>query len=140
MGGRQDFLRWKPATWVAWEAAGLAYDASVGFADRIGFRAGTAHAYHPWLLSENREARLLEIPIVAMDSTLRGYMRLEPDEALAALRALWSAVASWEAFFIWFGTTPRCATLVTRGFMEICSYELAGSDAHDWKTQNDEAY
>lgn len=140
VGGRQDFLRWKPATWVAWEAAGLAYDASVGFADRIGFRAGTAHAYHPWLLSENREARLLEIPIVAMDSTLRGYMKLESDEALAALRACVERCRLVGGIFhlVWHNTTMRDASYA-RIYGNLL-YELAGSDAHDWKTQNDEAY
>lgn len=140
VGGRQDFLRWKPATWVAWEAAGLAYDASVGFADRIGFRAGTAHAYHPWLLSEKREARLLEIPIVAMDSTLRGYMKLKPDEALIALRACVERCRLVGGIFhlVWHNTTMREASYarIYRNLLD----ELAGSDAHDWKAQTDEAY
>lgn len=86
VGGRQDFLRWTPNDWVGWESEGLLYDASVGFADFVGFRAGTAYPYRPWLLSENREARLLEIPIVAMDTTLHGYMRLDPHQALEKLR------------------------------------------------------
>lgn len=140
VGGRQDFLRWKPATWVEWEAAGLAYDASVGFADHIGFRAGTAHAYRPWLLSEKREARLLEIPIVAMDSTLRGYLKLEPDEALTALRACVerSRLVGGIFHLVWHNTTMRDASYA-RIYGNLLD-ELAGSDAHDWKAQSDEAY
>ncbi|MBV8148641.1 MAG: polysaccharide deacetylase family protein, partial [Candidatus Eremiobacteraeota bacterium] len=82
MGGRQHYLRWDPASWQAWERAGLAYDSSVGFADRIGFRAGTAVPYHPWLLNEDRESRLLEIPLIVMDSTPVAYMHLPEEELL----------------------------------------------------------
>lgn len=140
VGGRQDFLRWGPDTWVQWEAAGLAYDASVGFADRNGFRAGTAHAYHPWLLSENREARLLEIPIVAMDSTLQSYMSLEPDDALAELRACVRRCRLMGGIFhlVWHNTK-----LLDAGYARIYRSlldDLAGSDAHDWKARNDEDY
>jgi hypothetical protein len=140
VGGRQDFLRWKPDTWVAWETAGLAYDASLGFADRVGFRAGTAHAYHPWLLAENREAELLEIPIVAMDSTLQSYMKLAPDEALKELRTYVARCRLVGGVFhlVWHNTK-----MLDAGYAQVYRTlldDLAGSDAHDWKTQNDEDY
>jgi hypothetical protein len=140
VGGRQDFLRWKPRTWIEWDSAGLAYDASVGFADQIGFRAGTAHSYHPWLLSESREARLLEIPIVAMDSTLQGYMKLEPAAALAELRAYVARCRLVGGIFhlVWHNTK-----MMDAGYSRIYKIlldDLAGSDAHDWRTPSDEAY
>jgi hypothetical protein len=81
MGGRQHYLRWLPETWRDWETCGLAYDSSVGFADRIGFRAGTCVPYRPWLWAENREARILEIPLLVMDRTLAYYMKLSPQES-----------------------------------------------------------
>jgi hypothetical protein len=81
MGGRQHYLRWLPETWGDWEACGLAYDSSVGFADHIGFRAGTCVPYRPWLWAENREARILEIPLLVMDRTLAYYMNLPPQES-----------------------------------------------------------
>jgi hypothetical protein len=49
LGGRQDYLRWTPETWLLWESLGMTYDASVGYADHIGFRAGTSYPYRPWL-------------------------------------------------------------------------------------------
>src|SRR5262249_33915262 len=70
MGGRQDYLRWSPDSWLLWESMGLAYDASLGFADHVGFRAGTCHPYRPWLFSQNRQANLVEVPLIAMDTTL----------------------------------------------------------------------
>ena len=74
LGGRQHYLRWAPHTWMDWERCGLAYDSTLGFADHIGFRAGTCTPYRPWLLEENRQAELLEIPLAIMDVTLNGYM------------------------------------------------------------------
>jgi len=133
VGGRQDFLRWRPNTWVEWDTAGLAYDASIAFADHSGFRAGTAYAYHPWLLSENREARLLEIPVVAMDSTLQGYMALQPAEALAVLRACVQRCRAVGGIFhlVWHNTKMMDAGYAS--IYETLLDELAGSDAYNWR-------
>jgi hypothetical protein len=86
VGGRQHFLRWHPRTWHHWEKCGLAYDSSVGFSDRIGFRAGTCVPYRPWSLELNREIDLLEIPLLAMDVTLAYYMRLSAEKSVELLR------------------------------------------------------
>jgi hypothetical protein len=88
LGGRQHYLRWCPETWRDWENAGLCYDSSVGYADQAGFRAGTSIPYRPWQLSCNREARLLEIPLVVMDVTLLNYMLLRGDALLDSVRQL----------------------------------------------------
>jgi hypothetical protein len=87
-GGRQHYLRWAPRTWRDWEACGLFYDSSVGFAERFGFRAGTSFPYRPWSFSENRELDLIEVPLVLMDCTPVKYMALSRDEALPQVRAL----------------------------------------------------
>ena len=85
MGGRQHYLRWRPDTWFHWEACGLAYDSSVGYHDRVGFRAGTCFPYRPWLLALNRQANLIEIPLVAMEQALWRHMRLTPEQGFEAL-------------------------------------------------------
>src|SRR6185437_13538035 len=87
VGGRQDYLRWCPDTWLDWENCGLASDSSVGFADHIGFRAGTCLPYRPWLFTLNREAHLTELPLLIMDATMAGYMRLTPEKSLEAISA-----------------------------------------------------
>ena len=88
LGGRQHYLRWSPAMWNLWERAELVYDSTVGFADCVGFRASTCHPYRPWLWEENREANLIELPLVAMDGTLRQYMNLSLQECHDTLAAL----------------------------------------------------
>lgn len=90
IGGRQHYLRWLPTTWNDWEDAGLSYDSSVGYADRIGFRAGTCIPYRPWNLTEDRPLALLEIPLLVMDGTLVAaeFMRLQKEEALVQVSNL----------------------------------------------------
>jgi hypothetical protein len=107
VGGRQHFLRWRPSTWAAWERVGLAYDSSVGFADAMGFRAGTAIPYHPWLLEEDRESALLEIPLLVMDCTPVEYMRLGHTETLARITALVRRCANVGGVFtlLWHNTS-----------------------------------
>jgi len=82
LGGRQHYLRWSPLTWVHWERCGLSYDSSVGYSELVGFRSGTCHPYRPWLLSENREAKLLEVPLVVMNVSLPEGMGLQGEECL----------------------------------------------------------
>lgn len=87
-GGRQHYLRWSTETWLDWEACGLSYDSSLGFADRFGFRAGTAYPYRPWCLEQNRELNLVEVPLILMDCTPVKYMKLKRVDALARIRTL----------------------------------------------------
>ena len=96
IGGRQHYLRWSPETWLHWDQCELAYDSSVGFADCVGFRAGTCWPYRPWLWRENRRANLLEIPLIVMEQSLISprYMGLAPDESASAVSDLLRKCAS----------------------------------------------
>jgi uncharacterized protein DUF7033 len=85
-GGRQHYLRWEnPSTWENWERAGLDYDSTVGFADRIGFRLGTSHEFQVFHLRRRQPLRLRERPLLVMDRTLFDYMRLSPQDAEQAV-------------------------------------------------------
>jgi uncharacterized protein DUF7033 len=82
-GGRQHYLLWEnPTTWSNWDRAGLDYDMTLGYADRIGFRTGTCHAFPAFHLLERRPLRLRERPFQVMDGTLFRYMGLSPAAAL----------------------------------------------------------
>src|SRR5262249_9974016 len=62
----------------------LRYDTSLGYADRPGPRAGFSFPFRPYLLDEERPARLLELPLVLMDVTLAEsrYLGLAPEQGL----------------------------------------------------------
>jgi len=90
-GGRQHFLRWEaPTTWRAWADAGLAYDSSLGYADRVGFRSGTCHEHEVFDLRARRRLPLRERPLVVMEATLpeRKYMGLGHEAAVETARRL----------------------------------------------------
>ncbi|GAA1255321.1 polysaccharide deacetylase family protein [Pseudonocardia aurantiaca] len=88
-GGRQHYLQWGgPVTWRNWEAAGLDYDCTLGWADRIGFRTGTCREYPVFDLEERKPLRLRERPFQVMDVTLAGYLGLTPDAAMDAVLAV----------------------------------------------------
>jgi hypothetical protein len=107
LGGRQHHLRWRPESWLDWENNRLRYDGSVGFADHVGFRAGTAVPYKPWLLWLDREATLLEIPLVVMDTTLFRYQKLSVNEVRDTLTRLLGACRSVGGVFtlLWHNTS-----------------------------------
>ena len=50
------------------EEAGLAYNATLGYSARPGFRAGTCREYPVFDLSSRQELRLRERPLVLMDT------------------------------------------------------------------------
>jgi hypothetical protein len=82
MGGRQHCLRFRvPDTWRTWDEAGMAYDSTLGYADHEGFRCGTCHPFHPFDIERGRELNLTEVPLIAMDVTLRQYRSLTPEQA-----------------------------------------------------------
>lgn len=52
------------------ENAGLRFDSTLGYWESIGFRAGISFPFFPFNLAENRPFRVLEIPLIVMDTTL----------------------------------------------------------------------
>jgi hypothetical protein len=140
LGGRQHYLRWSPQTWLHWEQCGLAYDSSVGYADRAGFRAGTCQPYFPWLWKENRRAELLEIPLIVMDQTLVSplYMGCSPDESVAVVRGLLRKCATVGGVFtlLWHN---NCMGRPYSAYYPRIFDELAGLENYDWRADTSHA-
>lgn len=87
-GVRQDYLQLQiPASYMAQESLELAYDASLGFAEALGWRSGWSYPFHPYNLAEERPFDLLELPLVVMDRTL-----IKPDYLDLTAEAAWEAV------------------------------------------------
>jgi hypothetical protein len=69
MGIRQHHLNLAiPDTWDYQADAGLIYDSSLGYKDRLGFRWGTSLPFYPF--KGNEMCRIQEIPLLIMDVCL----------------------------------------------------------------------
>ncbi len=82
-GGRQHYLRFRvPDTWRYWEAAGLKYDSTLGYADSAGFRCGTCHSFPIYDCIQDKQLNIFEIPLIVQDGTLKDteYMSLQVDD------------------------------------------------------------
>jgi hypothetical protein len=70
-GERQHWLRFTLDRLIAaFEKTDAFYDTSLGWSDRIGFRAGACFAFPPYDFRQERPAAFLEIPLIAMDQAL----------------------------------------------------------------------
>jgi hypothetical protein len=86
---RQHYLKLSfPETYRRLVASGIAEDHSMGWATDSGFRLGTAFPVKWYDVHAEKITALTLVPFCAMDTTLRKYLRLTPDEAIERLRAL----------------------------------------------------
>lgn len=101
---RSHFLRWTdPLTPRLYERVGFRLDSTLGFADRPGFRRGTAHPFRVWDGPADRPSGLWEAPLAVMDTAVfrRGHGGLEEPEGdirrvlAGARRAGGCAVLLW---------------------------------------------
>ena len=79
LGVRMHWLYFDASSFATLDHAGFVYDASIGYNDAVGFRAGTTQVFRP-LSAE----RLLELPLHIQDSALffPGRMNCTEPEAL----------------------------------------------------------
>ncbi len=101
---RQHFLRLKfPDTYRILLQCGITRDYSMGFADNIGFRAGTCFPFHWFDLRANERTELLIFPFAYVDSAFKDYLKLTPDQSLEEIRELTRNVRAMGGLlmFIW---------------------------------------
>jgi hypothetical protein len=134
LGGRQHYLRWSPETWRDWEDCGLGHDSTVGFAEQVGFRAGTCIPYRPWLFAENREADLIEIPLLVMDRTLAYYMKLTAEHSYEVIRDVLRRCRNVGGVFTMLWHNDALLDPVYGDVYSRTLDELAGSPRFDWRT------
>jgi hypothetical protein len=97
---RQHYLRMKlPDTYEALLKSGVTHDYTMGFPDRIGYRAGTAMSFRYYDIAKERGTSLVLHPFSAMDVTLKNYMGLSPSEAIEKIRSIKSNCMEWEIPF-----------------------------------------
>jgi peptidoglycan/xylan/chitin deacetylase (PgdA/CDA1 family) len=72
-GVRQHLLKMcLPETWEYQQEAGFVYDASLGYNQLVGFRAGTCFPFTPWDSEGEKRFTILELPLVVQDKALFG--------------------------------------------------------------------
>jgi len=80
VGLREHYLQFDYGkTWEIAQSSGFIYDSTVGNRDSLGFRLGLCTPFHPpdsgW-----KQMKMVELPLVLMDTTLWGYLRRSEDE------------------------------------------------------------
>ncbi len=86
---RQHFLKLSiPETYRELLKVGIKKDFTMGYATMIGFRASIANSYFWYDLKQEKATELKIIPFQAMDVTLRDYLELSPEAAIAELQLL----------------------------------------------------
>jgi hypothetical protein len=105
---RQHFLKFSVSTtYHILETMGIKHEYSMGYADHIGFRSGTARK-HKWFdLNRNRVSEMTIHPFAYMDGTLNEYMELTIDEAKVRIDGLYKEVKKYggDFVFIWHNET-----------------------------------
>ncbi|MFM7731501.1 MAG: polysaccharide deacetylase family protein [Flavobacteriales bacterium] len=92
---RQHYLRFKlPDTYRIAVQCGIQREYSMGFADDVGFRAGTSHTFYWFDVERNELTDLQIVPFCAMDATLRFHLQLNVEAAIQTLDELHQRVAS----------------------------------------------
>ncbi len=108
VASRQHFLRFSvPETFRNHIGIGLKSEYSMGYAEHVGFRAGTARK-HKWFDVENNSITEYEIvPFVYMDGTLMEYMKLSTKESQDSIDSLFNEVNNFGGnfVFIWHNET-----------------------------------
>jgi len=86
---RQHFLKVRfPGTFQLLHNITIKHDYSLGFADDVGFRLGTARAVPFYNLMTDEVTDLMLHPFVYMDGTLNQYLNLSPEAAKKTIEKL----------------------------------------------------
>ncbi|MEO7176747.1 MAG: hypothetical protein ABIV51_12565 [Saprospiraceae bacterium] len=86
---RQHYLKLEfPGTYRGLMHSGISEDWTMGYADLLGFRAGTGNPFHWFDLERNEETGFVVHPFAALDVTLKVYLQYTPAEAIAAVKRL----------------------------------------------------
>ncbi|MCZ4407364.1 polysaccharide deacetylase family protein [Cryomorphaceae bacterium 1068] len=113
---RQHFLRFTlPDTYIQLESLGMEKDFSMGFHDEIGFRSGTAFDHCFYDLLNDTPLTIEIVPLIAMDSAMKNYMKLSTKEALKAIEQLLTGMKK------------------TGGIFTTVWHNHSLSDTEDWK-------
>lgn len=88
--GRAHYLRFDSTkSWQFLEKMGIKIDESLGYSDRIGYRAGIAGVFKPYNFEAESAFKILEMPLVVFDNVLLSQY---PDDPVKKFRDLISHI------------------------------------------------
>jgi hypothetical protein len=80
-GNRQHYLRWNnPTTVTGLAKSGIDHDSTCGFPGHVGFKAGVCYEFPLYDLKNQKKTAVIERPLIAMEATLLGYMKLNYEQ------------------------------------------------------------
>lgn len=98
---RQHFLKLTlPETYRNLIDLDITDDYTMGFASQIGFRASICTPFNFYDLDMELETKLKVHPFAIMEGTLKYYMKVEPEDAMARIRPLIDEVKAVDGTFI----------------------------------------
>ena len=92
VAGRAHYLVMDPQdSFQFWEAQGMQLDESLGYPDGVGYRAGIAGPFKPFDPGSQKEASIISLPLVAMDSAIA----FQFGKNMRPQSKRWSAICPW---------------------------------------------
>jgi peptidoglycan/xylan/chitin deacetylase (PgdA/CDA1 family) len=87
---RQHYLMMTPGlTWREQHGSGFEFDETLGFADDIGYRAGTARTFPAYDLPRSEKLPLRVRPLHVMDVAVRDHVAMETPQVTTLRRRTW---------------------------------------------------
>lgn len=133
INSRQHYLLLKfRSTYRLLKATGVKHDFTMGYADQLGFRAGTSRP-HFWFDVKKDEATMLMVhPFAAMDATMNKYLQMEPLQALSITEQMIQDVKLTGGQFIslWHNETLR-NTDEWEGWREVWEKTIAMASSQE---------
>lgn len=97
---RYHFLRLQlPRSYRILLHAGLRHDYTMGYSDTVGFRAGISSPFPFYDLERDIETDLIIHPFCAMDTAMKKYMHLSPEEGVECYKQLIESVRKVDGTF-----------------------------------------
>ena len=98
---RQHFLKLSiPKTYKNLILTGIKEDYTMGYASKVGFRAGICSPFPFFNLEKNEKTELIIFPFQIMDGTLNEYLKLTPSEAIEKINKIINEIQTVNGTFI----------------------------------------
>ncbi len=89
IGARMHYLRWSVnKTWEVFDKLNIEHDASLGYADHIGFRAGTCHTFKGYSVKEKRILNIDVHPLTVMEASVIDKMYMNKGSGIEAFERI----------------------------------------------------